>query len=390
MGIDPGTTTGYAILDLTGKLIETSAVKALTTDQLITKMICHGTALIVGCDKAKVPDAVATFATKVGAKIISPDKDLLVEEKRKLTEQTPCKNTHEMDATASAIFAWKNLEPLFTKINRVLAKQGKTSLEEEVKTIVIKKQISIKTTLSLIEKQKLSQNPTKINQIKNNNPSQQTIPLQKNKNYTDKKKYEQQITGLKQEKHNIYTELQQLKKITRKLHAKNEQLEQNKTTHPELIRKEQTIRTLTNTLKQKDTKITELREQNNKLYQLLSKSKNSVIMPRLKNLGWQEYIHRTQKFPINPQDIIFVDDPYSFSEQTLKELKTKNITIISNKETKTNTLTSIGIAVMNVKDIQVELHPSIAVIKKTDLDNKRKERFWIQDIIQEYRQERSK
>lgn len=380
VGIDPGTTVGYAILDTTGKLIESSSSKELSLDALTSKISSIGAVLIVGCDKAKVPDFVASFATKTGAKVICPDEDLLVEEKRKLAQQMSRQNSHEMDAIASAIFAWKNIEPLFKRIDTTLVRAQKTHLAQEVKSIVIKKNLGIKNAIKLLDHHNL-------------------IRLPKEKKTTQEEKIsgvkpitslaqKEQITRLKQQKHLLATELAKTKKIASKLEKKVTELQDKNYNEPKLLLKEQRIQTLSNTVEQKELKIQELRGQNAKLCGLLSKSKDSIIMARLKNLGWQEYTHRKQKFPINPNDIIFVDDPYSFSQQTIDEIRAKNVTILSQRETKNNTLSTLGMAVMNVKDTAVEIHPSFAVIKKTELERKRKEKFWVQDIVQEYQQER--
>ena len=86
VGIDPGTTTGYAVLDIDGKLLHLNSSKQLDLNQLISQTINLGKAVLVGTDKAKVPNLVGTFATKLGAKIVNPDEDLKVEEKRRMAE----------------------------------------------------------------------------------------------------------------------------------------------------------------------------------------------------------------------------------------------------------------------------------------------------------------
>jgi len=376
VGIDPGTTVGYAVLDIQGNIIESGSAKEFALDQLISKIIEIGTALIVGCDKAKVPDFAASFATKLGARIVCPDEDLLVEEKRKLTEKIKCNNTHEMDATASALFAWKNVEQLFKKIDIFLAKQNKQHFADQIKTIVIKNNLSIKSALKKIE-----------NQI--NKPEIQSAVVEPKQQKAQKiSAQKEKILQLQEQKKSLSAELAKTTKLTKQLTKRVQDLEQKNNLDERLAQKENRIIAMSTLIEQKELKITELREQNYKLYSLLSKSKEHIIMPRLKNLGWQEYSHRIQKFPINQEDIVFVDDPYSFSKQTLEEIKKKNVTIISQKIAQNTTLTSLGIAVLNISDVKVEFHPIIAVVLKTEIERKRKEKFWVQDIVQEYQQER--
>ncbi len=381
VGIDPGTTTGYAVFDVKGNLIETGAAKELALEQLISKIVALGNVLIVGCDKAKVPDLVSCFATKVGAKVICPDEDLLVDEKRKLAQNLPYKNTHEMDAVACALFAWKNVEPLFRKIDLFLLKENKTQISQKVKSIVIKNSLSIKSAVQFIETGQESQTQKTINLTKEILPKKEQKP---SKLLMQKEK----VLQIKEEKRNLICELLKSKKLAKQLEKKIGELEHNILLDTRLAQKEKRIVLMSTLIEQKEQKIQELREQNSKLFQLLSKSKDNIIMPRLKNLGWQEFSNKTQKFQINPQDLIFVDDPYSFSQQTLEELRKNNITILSQRIAQNNTLFSLGIAVLQVGDIAVEFHPTMAVIKKADMDRKRKEKFWMQDIVEEYQQER--
>lgn len=379
VGIDPGTTVGYAILDTAGTILDQGAHKEFSLDALITKVISFGTVLLVGCDKAKVPDFVAAFATKVGAKVIYPDADLLVDEKRKLTEHLVTHPNHELDALAAARFAWKNVEPLFKKIDAFLAKHKKETFADDVKGIVIKKQLSVVAALRFIEAEKQQQNTPP--QPKKSLPKQSPPTKQ-----TSNKK--QDVLRLKNEKKELLSELLHLRKTTRFLGKRIKKLETKQNTDQRLLLKEQRIIALTNLVAEKERKITELREHTTRLYTLLSMSKDHVIMPHLKNLGWQEYCHKSQKFPLKSHDLIFVDDPYSFSQQTIDEIRLKNLTILSKQDKKPNPLTTIGIAVLNINDIPVETHPTLAVIKKTDLERKRREKFWMYDLVQEYHQER--
>jgi len=54
-GIDPGTTVGYAFLDINGKPIKTGSSRELTFDTLIAKTTKLGRVVVVGTDKAKAP-----------------------------------------------------------------------------------------------------------------------------------------------------------------------------------------------------------------------------------------------------------------------------------------------------------------------------------------------
>jgi len=104
VGLDPGTTTGIAILSLKGEIISLLSRKGLGLDQVVKAVYEQGKPLLIGCDKKKTPSLVRSFAAKTGAKLVSPKKDMAFEEKKHLVREK-IKNTHEFDSLASARFA---------------------------------------------------------------------------------------------------------------------------------------------------------------------------------------------------------------------------------------------------------------------------------------------
>src|SRR3989344_6928155 len=106
VGMDPGTTLGYAFLDMDGRLLETGSAKQFPIHLLIRKAMDAGTPLFVGTDKRNVPSAVQEFAAKTGARIMAPAEDLKVQEKKIWTKEHRLRNDHERDALAAALFAY--------------------------------------------------------------------------------------------------------------------------------------------------------------------------------------------------------------------------------------------------------------------------------------------
>lgn len=153
VGIDPGTTVGYAILDIEGNLLILNSSKHLKLNSLISTAIQSGQPLIIGCDVAPPPSFVHKFAVKTGSKLIYPEQDLKVREKKQLTKKfnTQIKNNHQRAALSSALFAYKTIKPLLKKINRVLKKEQKQHLLKKVETLLIKKKIPIKKAITLSE-----------------------------------------------------------------------------------------------------------------------------------------------------------------------------------------------------------------------------------------------
>ncbi len=116
VGIDPGTTLGYAVLDVSGNVISVHSSRQHDLGWLITRITGFGRAIVIGCDKKNPPSLVEKLSISLGARLISPEDDLLVEDKRELTKGYKTKDSHESDALASALFVYARLRPLLRKI----------------------------------------------------------------------------------------------------------------------------------------------------------------------------------------------------------------------------------------------------------------------------------
>lgn len=82
---------------------------------LILEIIRHGKVIAVGTDKSNAPGFVKEFASHIGAKVIGPDFDLTRKEKRKIASKF-ADNRHEIDALASAMYAYKRIKPFLNKL----------------------------------------------------------------------------------------------------------------------------------------------------------------------------------------------------------------------------------------------------------------------------------
>ena len=138
LGFDPGTTVGYALLDLEGNLIKANSTKEHTFSSLLLEITNYGRIIIVAADKHKSPHAAAKIASSIGAKLILPNKDLSADEKRILAKDYSVKNIHESDALAAALHAYKNLKPRLQKIEFFIEKYEQGKIIERIKETLIK------------------------------------------------------------------------------------------------------------------------------------------------------------------------------------------------------------------------------------------------------------
>ena len=147
-GIDPGTTTGYAVLDLKGRLLRLGAVKGIGLSRLLSLLTRLGRVVVVGCDKAPTPAFVLAVATKLGARLVVPRQNLSKAEKLRLTAPYGVKAGHKGDALAGAVWAFKEIMSLLAKIERTVGRDEE--LAAVLKTVVLTKRLAIKKALTAL------------------------------------------------------------------------------------------------------------------------------------------------------------------------------------------------------------------------------------------------
>ncbi|MFB6208085.1 MAG: DUF460 domain-containing protein [Candidatus Nanohaloarchaea archaeon] len=113
VGVDPGSTSAVAAVDLDGELKLLESGRHLAPDEIIEKIIEAGKPVVVTSDREKMPSKVEKIASSLGAERFYPGEDLEVEKKKELGEGD---NSHEMDASASAFNAYNNLQREIRKI----------------------------------------------------------------------------------------------------------------------------------------------------------------------------------------------------------------------------------------------------------------------------------
>jgi len=129
-GIDPGTTTGIAILDFDGELLSLFSSKDLSLDRVIKHLTGFGKVSLIAVDVKPAPGFVPKLATQLGSEIFMPEESLPVNEKIELTKEYKTKNSHQRDALAAALIA-------FSKFKNKFAKIDSRGLGDDVKDLVL-------------------------------------------------------------------------------------------------------------------------------------------------------------------------------------------------------------------------------------------------------------
>lgn len=136
VGIDPGTTMGLAIIDLTGNLVEVFSAKHYSVSEAVERIIARGKPLIIASDVAPTPAMVRKISSIFASPVHELEESLSIEEKIALTKGDgyAYKNAHERDALAASLNAFRSYQKKFARVE----KKTPTGVSvEEVKALVI-------------------------------------------------------------------------------------------------------------------------------------------------------------------------------------------------------------------------------------------------------------
>lgn len=118
VGIDPGTTVGFAVLDLDGNLMKIGSFKNKPLSKVV-EVISNYHPVLVSCDVASIPESVKKIASAFNATLFHPKENLSVDEKVKLTREYAPRNVHERDALAAALKAYMHYSSKLRKAKRI-------------------------------------------------------------------------------------------------------------------------------------------------------------------------------------------------------------------------------------------------------------------------------
>jgi len=130
VGVDPGIETGLAILDLDLKPITIMSGRNLDREEIIQHITKCGVPVLIATDKNPPPEMVEKLAASLGVKLYIPDRSLSNSEKDVLVDEyvrnysVSIKTTHERDALASCLKAYKAFEEKFIQIANRLNEIG--------------------------------------------------------------------------------------------------------------------------------------------------------------------------------------------------------------------------------------------------------------------------
>jgi hypothetical protein len=153
VGLDPGTTVGVAILDLHGELVELGSKREAGKSDLIKHILKFGKPLIIASDVNPMPKTIKKLASAFGSRTYYPEVSLTNLEKEDIASdfEEEIKNSHQKDALAAAIKAFRSYHELFIRVEKSL-KNRKEMYDDVIKIVLKKKSDSISDVIKALVK----------------------------------------------------------------------------------------------------------------------------------------------------------------------------------------------------------------------------------------------
>lgn len=385
VGLDPGATVGYAVLDIDGNLISIKSSKQLPLSTLISEITSFGKVVAVGCDKKVVPSLVKKFGVKVGARIIRPDADLLIDYKRELAKNFEFKDYHQRDSLASAVFAYQRLKSLLTKVNSFVATYNKNELRDKI-ILLVMKGMPIKLACAALETPE--EEIIEAKAYPGDNHSKRQIKSKELLQVFEKlDSLEKENALLKEHNCTLVNRINNLNISNQELKTRLGSITSDKKAEQLINLKEQRLVRLYSQLNEKDKLIKNLCNEISNLNDLLLNVNNIILLKRLDNLGQKEFYAKNKKLQISKGDMLFVNNSNIYSKEVVDFLKDK-VEIILTSSVSNKTKNSLGFVFLDAKRFSITEMGGIAIVNKKEFEENKFKSDMLAQIISSYKEER--
>ncbi|MBW2984520.1 DUF460 domain-containing protein [Candidatus Woesearchaeota archaeon] len=376
-GIDPGITVGYALIGLDGNVVDLASEKHLDLNALIARVVRIGRVIVVGADKAKIPDFVERFANALGARLIKPDEDLGSMEKAKIIKGYDIGDTHQLDALAIAMFSLKKVRSLVKKVDDYIEHYDKHNIADKLMQLVVSKGMSISKAADLLEK------PEK-------DESKIIAKVISERRFEEKDflKLHSKLKDLEKENYLLRQQNKNVKEEMRSLEKPNERKKPYEKRFNQLLRqREKRFFALEKELNSKDTEIDVLESEMNKLCYFLSSLNKNILLKKLDNLGSVEFEKKERLLNISKDDILLVDDPNVISDKAIDKIKDAVHVIIYNKKPGKK-VSSLPFIFIDSKKVDINEDKYFAVVSREEFEKEKAKLDVLNKVVEDYKKER--
>ena len=403
VGIDPGTTTGVAILDLNGNLIELSSSRTRTPAELIETIAEAGRPLIVASDVKPVPSGVDKIKRAFNAILHEPQESLAVDIKIALTKSFEYRNDHERDALAAALDAYNSHKAKFKQIEK---KTPPGVDVDEVKARVLRGS-KIDAAISSLLTDKRVDKPVS--------------------DRVEEEKVDEKVVELRSDLKSAYERIDLLKKyieeLELKIRDKETEIEDLRAEIRMILSHERRMALRSKELKRRDSEIKrlkrviwELKEENkmllSRIEHLKSVRKQEMRGERLPlkvidSFNRNAIMRSMEEYGIRKGDILLFKDASGGGESTVRmlgEIGIKAVVYLGEmSHMAADAFIELGIPAFRADELSIKMSDEIAVVdaklfemkmeewrKEYGLLMKKQRERWVEELVDQYRMERER
>ncbi len=404
VGLDPGTTTGIAALNLHGELVDLVSSKEMSSSDVIEWIASRGRPLIVATDVFPTPGAVEKVKRSFSATLYSPGMDVPAEEKIALAREFGYKNDHERDALAAASSAFKKYKNKFVQVDKKVPSEIDP---DEVKALVVKG-YSIENAISELAEQPASK---KREEQRPEVPEAEAPGIEALR--VQSQLLSEQIRTLRSYVDDLKAELIEKDEALAGTRAKMERLrdkssQEVKRDHEIKIRDKE-IERLRGILRSERKYIKKLKHDlgHKKKAEKIEEIKGFRRLKTVEAFSKEAVIAASERWGIEKGDMVFIEDASGGGPNTADLLIDRGIeAIIVGSEMSPAILEHFddrGLPVFSAREVQIQRIDGIAFVNpdkvmaakarwaermKTRQDERKAE--WLESMVQEYRVERKK
>lgn len=381
-GIDPGTTVGYAFLDIEGNLLCLNSSKQIDLNFLVSEAVKFGKVVLVGTDKSKAPGLVESFAAKLGARVIIPQHDLKVDEKRKMTKDFRFQDSHQGDALASALLAYKETKALLDKIDFFAEENSRQSIRNEIKELVIAKRLSIKAAAALIEKKAEEDKITEKIVAEKNITEDDVLRL-----YNRLKRYESELELARKYNGILSNRIKNFEKNEAEKAEAKPRNKKNDYGKPKDFR-EARIRFLESRLKFMEKGMEGLKSLIKNYSRVMSSISEFLILKKLGTFGINEFNFRNKILNIQRNDMLLVDDPNIASSSVIDLLKNRVFVVVCKKPASRKNEAGMPFVFISAQKLKIWEDRYFGFADRKQFELEKSKAGWARKIIEEYQREK--
>jgi len=395
LGLDPGTTWGYALLDLSGTVIETKSSKGIGMSQILRAVTEKGKILAVATDKKTVPFQVSKMAASLGARVLKPSFDLSQEEKRILTREYDFADSHQKDALAAAIYAFKLFKPKLQSVEVYVQKLSNSQPAGEIEDV---KHMQVKhDPVGMSNASSFSTNarpmPREGEQENKQNRSEGNatkLPVGQEQN-SQLARMKKEINLLRDSNERMRSKLAKLEKshnpVSATSNIKQKHASSLSVSNKAQAYRENRIKSLSNLLENKNVEIDILKKNLVKMEEFIGNIGSNVLALRLKNLSFDEISQKIGKIKDDSQ-IIVVDDLSIISNRVIGMLQGKIRYIVSRPARENRLLQSHGIGILDKSLIRSTDFGIFSILDRSDVQKAISKQEILDRVVKEYKADR--